>query len=166
MLWEGKGEEKQICITWARKKFPDISGKMGTKKEAGKRPCSHFFVSYWKNGFYFATLLEGQISLKKHWAHLGLRAEQIRRPWKISQWCASFQIFRSNKSHSCFSVSSTSLASTRPIRLETRNTWVSTANPGISKALLNASLAVFRPTPGRVVSSSNVWGSSPPNFST
>ena len=43
-------------------------------------------------------------------------------------------------------------------------TWVSTGNPGKSKATLNTTFAVLRPTPGRVTRSSIAVGTTPPNL--
>lgn len=42
-----------------------------------------------------------------------------------------------------------------------RNTWVSTANAGMPKALDKTTLAVFRPTPGRFSSEARSRGTVP-----
>ena len=51
----------------------------------------------------------------------------------------------------------------KPRRVAMRYTWVSTAMPStMPKALLSTMFAVLRPTPGNLVSSFIVWGTSPP----
>lgn len=64
--------------------------------------------------------------------------------------------------HSWRYVSYTFFACTRPRRLLTRNTWVSTGMAGMPKAAISTTEAVFLPTPGSAQSSSMVWGTSPP----
>ncbi len=49
---------------------------------------------------------------------------------------------------------------------DSRCTWVSTGRPGRSKATLRTTLAVLRPTPGRVTRSAMAEGTSPPKRST
>ena len=77
---KGKWKKSRFASHERGKNFPIYRERWEQKRKPANGHAPAFFVSYWKNGFYFATLLEGQISLKKHWAHLGLRAEQIRRP--------------------------------------------------------------------------------------
>ncbi len=64
------------------------------------------------------------------------------------------------------STSSGVLPGASPVRLATRKTCVSTAIVGSPKATLSTTLAVLRPTPGRVCSASRVRGTWPPCRST
>ncbi|MCI4339521.1 MAG: hypothetical protein L3J68_04225 [Thermoplasmata archaeon] len=50
---------------------------------------------------------------------------------------------------------------TTPSRFEMRWTWVSTGIPGMSYPNTSTQLAVFGPTPGSDMSSSNVRGTCP-----
>ena len=52
-----------------------------------------------------------------------------------------------------------------PVRLATRKTWVSTAIAGSLNQVLRTTLAVLRPTPGRLSSAAREAGTSPPNRS-
>ena len=54
----------------------------------------------------------------------------------------------------------------RPVRLETRKMCVSTAKVSAPNALFITTLAVLRPTPGRLVSTSRSAGTSPPKSRT
>ena len=58
------------------------------------------------------------------------------------------------------------LPGARPVRLQTRKTWVSTANVSSPNAVLRTTLAVLRPTPGSSWSFSRYPGTSEPNRST
>ena len=63
------------------------------------------------------------------------------------------------------STASTSLPGARPVRLETRKIWVSTAMVGSPNATFSTTLAVLRPTPGNSSSASRSFGTWPPCFS-
>ena len=52
-----------------------------------------------------------------------------------------------------------------PVRLATRKTWVSTAIAGSLNQVLSTTLAVLRPTPGRLWSAAREAGTSPPKSS-
>lgn len=52
------------------------------------------------------------------------------------------------------------------MRFATRNTWVSTAIAALLNTTDSITLAVLRPTPGSLISSSIVDGTSPPYRST
>src|SRR5690606_13433905 len=60
------------------------------------------------------------------------------------------------------STSRTFFPGARPVRLETRKMWVSTAMVGSPKAVLSTTLAVLRPTPGSASSAARSRGTSPP----
>ena len=55
------------------------------------------------------------------------------------------------------------LPGARGMRFESRKIWVSTAIRGSANAIFMTTLAVLRPTPGNVSSSSRLRGISPPN---
>lgn len=87
------------------------------------------------------------------------------RPWKTTR-CESIV-------HSDFGKISATTASTftgsssvvQPNRRARRPKWVSTVIPGTPKALPRTTLAVLRPTPGRVTRSASRPGTSPSNSS-
>ena len=61
------------------------------------------------------------------------------------------------------STSSGVLPGAKPVRLPTRNTWVSTAMVCSPKAMLSTTFAVLRPAPGSDSISARVRGTSLPN---
>ena len=84
----------------------------------------------------------------------------------MSQWWACILRSFGTTFSSRISTSSGVLPGARPVRLQTRKMWVSTAMVGSPKATLRTTLAVLRPTPGRVSSTSREGGTSPPYCST
>ena len=110
------------------------------------------------------------MSSKGQPSHLGERAGQISRPKRIHWWFTSFHSSRGRMARRSCSVLSGSLAwvfGESPSRWAMRFTWVSTAMPStMPKLTLSTMLAVFRPTPGRRVSSPIVRGTSPPKSET
>jgi len=66
-------------------------------------------------------------------------------PVQDQQWCALCLNSPGTVSSSFFSTSSTFLPGARPVRLATRNTWVSTAMVGWPNAALRITLAVLCP---------------------
>ena len=56
----------------------------------------------------------------------------------------------------------TSPARASPVRLATRNTWVSTASVGCPNAVFRITFAVLRPTPGSASSAVRLAGTWPP----
>ena len=111
----------------------------------------------------FLFIASLQTSFSPHLLHSGFLALHIYRPCRISQWCA-LGIISSGR---CFISSISTLYGvvqrfgTSPMRWLTRNTWVSTAIALLSQTTESITFAVLRPTPGRVVSSSSVSGTSP-----
>ena len=97
-----------------------------------------------------------------HSSHLGLRAWQIYLPCSSSQWCALGMRCCGMYWISVFSVCSGFLLwVVSPMRSLTLNIWVSTAIVGWFHATAHTTLAVLRPTPGRVCSASTVLGTCP-----
>src|SRR5215217_5605423 len=82
----------------------------------------------------------------------------------MSQWWACGLYAAGTTALSFVSTSNGVSPGASPVRLLTRNTWVSTAMVGSPKATLRTTLAVLRPTPGTrrsliVVGSTRSWTS-------
>src|SRR5438874_8641276 len=112
------------------------------------------------------TVDEGQKSFSTHSGHLGARATQTRRPCRIKRKLKPVHSGGGISFVTSASILTGSVLLVRPSRRVSRVTWVSTANPGMPKATPSTTLAVFRPTPGRVTRSSILGGTSPWNRST
>ena len=95
-----------------------------------------------------------------------MRAWQVRRPWKISTWLSMVQSRLGNIAPTACSTLTGSVSSVQPNRRTSRPKWVSTVMPGTPNALPSTTLAVLRPTPGRVTRSASRPGTSPSKRST
>src|SRR5512139_1608118 len=100
-------------------------------------------------------------SRSTHTGQCGLRAMQVSRPCRIRALPNAVHLFFATWRMSSASTFSGSSECTSPRRLLTRSTCVSTAMAGTPNALPSTMLAVLRPTPGSVTSSSSVRGTSP-----
>ena len=88
----------------------------------------------------------------------GFLALQMYLPCNNIKWWAFFRWRDGNIFKSCFSTWSGLFPFVSPVLLLTLKTWVSTAIVGFLKASFKTTLAVFLPTPGRSISSSNLFG--------
>src|SRR5208337_2723181 len=93
-----------------------------------------------------------------HLLHHGDRGLHVLLPCVTRSGLYSLQYSCGRMSRKSLSVSSGVLVLTAPSLLEMRWTWVSTAMPGRPKPSVITILAVFRPTPLMVSSSSRVSG--------
>ena len=107
---------------------------------------------------------EGQMSASAQSAHRGRLAMQTRLPWSISVRPNDPQSRGGSRAQTSDSIRTGSLDWVKPSSFVSRATWVSTARPGRSNATLLITLAVFRPTPGRLTRSSIAVGTSPANL--
>ena len=98
----------------------------------------------------------------------GLRAIHTARPWSTIRWQKSLDSSGGRMGRSCSSTLAGSLVpSVRPSRPVMRMQWVSaTTTPGVWYTSPKIRLAVLRPTPGSLSSSSMVSGTRPPYCST
>src|SRR5690606_28966940 len=78
------------------------------------------------NHFLFATPTFGQSALTGQTSHIGLRALQILRPWKMRRWASMVQLSRGKRAARSFSTFFGSSCFVKPRRMERRPTWVST----------------------------------------
>src|SRR2546421_583322 len=109
---------------------------------------------------------DGQKSLSTQSTHRGRRATHTRRPWRISLRLNDPHSAAGSSDDSSCSALTGSVCVVRPSRRLSRPTWVSTGRPGRPRPTLRMTLAVLRPTPGSVVRSSTVDGTTPPKRST
>jgi hypothetical protein len=93
-------------------------------------------------------------------------AEPGARPWKITWWDTMVQSRFGTSAPMACSTFTGSSSWVQPQRRTSLPKCVSTVMPGMSKALPRMTLAVLRPMPGSLTSSSSVWGSTPSCFST
>ena len=102
-----------------------------------------------------------------HSPQRGALAPHTSRPKRIHWWFTSRQYSRGkifSRSCSVLSGSFSCVLGLSASLWAMRFTCVSTAMPStMPKLTLSTMLAVFLPTPGSLVSSSIVWGTSPPN---
>ena len=100
------------------------------------------------------ALAERRAQARQRACAAGRPAEwQIRRPCQIIRCERSVQSRRGMSAATSASTFTGSTLVVQPNRRASRPKWVSTVMPGMPKALPSTTLAVFRPTPGRVTRS-------------
>src|SRR6202521_751454 len=140
------------------------SGEGPAREEGGPSQGFAYFVF---RGLGLGRVLEdGQKSLRMHSGHFGLRARQIRRPWRIRRRDRPVHSSFGTIEQTCRSIFTGSLDDVSFSRLVRRLTWVSTAKPGTPKPTPRITFAVLRPMPGSLTRSSMLFGTSPPKSST
>src|SRR5579859_5660927 len=108
---------------------------------------------------------DGHRRASPHAPQAGRRAWQTRRPCQIIRCERSVQPLRGMSAATSASTLTGSVSVVQPKRRASRPKCVSTVMPGMPNALPSTTLAVLRPTPGRVTRSFSLAGTSPPNRS-
>ena len=117
----------------------------------------HFFCSAY---FDLVTPIFGQSFFKKHFEQVGVGAWQWSRPNWISLWDRGPQFFLGICFIRSCSIFSGVLFLVRLVLCVILLMWVSTTKPSFFPNMFQRiTFAVFRPTPGRVVSSLMLFGS-------
>src|SRR5262245_13092685 len=96
---------------------------------------------------------DGQTSASTQRSHAGLRALHTARPCRIRRRLSAPRSCALTSGLRSISIFTGSVSVVRPSRRDSRCTWGSTGRPGSSMATLRTTLAVLRPTPGRVTRS-------------
>ena len=163
-------------VTFTRDRHPDAVGRRRrvVGQRAGRRVGQHEGTGRQLVGEQLPGLDRVGLAVAvagHHWAtgqapQAGFLAWQVRRPWKISTWLSMVQSRLGNSAPIACSTLTGSVSAVQPNRRTSRPKCVSTVMPGTSNALPSTTLAVLRPTPGRVTRSSSRPGTSPSKRST